>query len=505
MTWVGDARHGCARVDRAWQAFRGRTLEQELGDGWRQSVHEDDLARLLGELDLAARERRPCEVEYRARRRDGEDRWLLAFFDPRPAPDGAFTGFVARCFDITERKRFEIEAGRVRDAALAECAAKSRFLANMSHEIRTPMVGVIGMTDLLLGTDLDEEQRDCAEVLRSSGEALLRVINDILDFSKIESGRLELEEIEFDLGRSLEEAVALLGEVAQKKRVGLLLRLRSGLPTSVRGDPVRLRQVLTNLVGNAIKFTDRGDVEVSASLAEDSGDSVLLRVEVRDTGIGIPEEAQARLFQSFSQAEPSTARRFGGTGLGLAISKQLVLRMDGQIGVESSPGRGSTFWFTARMRKPDGSRPAPGGRKPAPAKRVSPARGRVLVAEDDPVNRKVSVRTLELHGLEVDVVRNGREAIEAVARGGYDLVFMDCHMPEVDGFEATARIRLGEGGNDRVPIIALTASVLDADREQCLRCGMDGFLSKPIRPRDLAGLLDQWLGPEPLEAGPIAG
>jgi PAS domain S-box-containing protein len=495
MMWMSDADYRCVYVNRAWEKFRGTSMAEAKGYGWKGSIHAADLPRLLGELGAAARELRAIEVEYRARRHDGEDRWLLSVCQPRFGPDGGFEGFVGRSFDITHRKQLETGAQRSRDAALEAAREKSRFLANMSHEIRTPMSGVIGMTETLLETKLDADQRECVETLKSCGEALLCVINDILDFSKIEAGKLELESLEFDLRKTVEDVVNLLKDGARKKGLALTVRWTPGAPVRATGDPVRLRQILMNLIGNAVKFTDHGEVSIVVGIEWEERDGVRVRFEVRDSGIGITPEAQARLFQPFTQADPSTTRRFGGTGLGLAICKELVEMMGGEIGVESTPGQGSLFWFSARMTRPEPPSLAVERSLGVGAAGTDPAaiRGRVLVAEDDAVNRKIAKLTLEKQGLRVDFASNGKEAVEAVHRASYDLIFMDCHMPEMDGFEATKTIRNIEGAHGHVPIIALTASVLEGDQQQCLSSGMDAFLAKPIRPDDLARLLERWL------------
>lgn len=389
-------------------------------------------------------------------------------------------------------------ANGLAEAAKAANIAKSQFLANMSHEIRTPMNGVLGMAELLVRTTLTETQRKFVETIQHSAMALLTVVNDILDFSKIEAGKLELSHVAFDPANVTREVVQLLSDQARRKGLDLTCQIDGPIPALILGDPVRLRQILVNLVGNAVKFTDSGSVSVHVGCTGPGEGGTLIRFEVRDTGIGISAEAQTYIFDPFSQADGTTTRKHEGTGLGLAISRQIIEMMGGHIEVESEVGRGSSFRFAIPVTEEcPGNSPYKGHDKAGAPERANPLPLAILLVEDNPVNQLVAQAMLENLGCTVDVASNGREAVDAFLERPYDLVLMDCQMPEMDGYQASTAIRNMESDNhrgqrSRTPIIALTAHAMDGARDECLKAGMDDYLSKPFSQDELQQVLQRW-------------
>ena len=478
-------------VNQAQLLLTGYELEEVIGKSPRifQSAQTDRT--LLDQLRQALEAGQPYRCDLLNRTKDGRDLWIDLSIVPVRDENGIVTHFASLQRDITAQRQQQIALHQATEQAKASAHMKSEFLATMSHEIRTPLNGIIGMTNLLLDSPLDFNQRHQAETALQSAETLLHLLNDILDFSKIEAGKLDIEHIPFDLPQLVEGLIDMMAPQARRKGLEILLRIDTNVPSFIAGDPGRLRQILFNLVGNAIKFTEKGFVRVDISEPPDFGlspDQIRLRFGVTDTGIGIGPDKLGMIFDKLSQADSSTTRQFGGSGLGLAICQQLCHLMGGFIGVESKEQVGSTFWFTIICQKTD----APdldetSHQETAPAHSINLAdyhfnSTSVLLAEDNPVNAMVFTQALEKLGCVVTHVTDGKQALETAPTGRFDLILMDCQMPVMDGYSATGLLRedMQKGLIKNIPIIALTASAMKGDREKCLAAGMDDYLTKPL-------------------------
>jgi PAS domain S-box-containing protein len=508
---------GCFRkLNSAWKETLGYEIGELEGRRFIDWLHPDDVPVTLDITAALFRQQPVLGFVNRYRHKDGSYRWI----EWRAQAQGRMIYAAAR--DITERRRIEEEirslnAGleqkvgertaelkrvnaeliQARDAAEAASRAKSTFLANMSHELRTPMNAVIGMAGLALRHADDPKLRDQLGKINQASQHLLHVINDILDISKIEAERLTLEHVVFKLGEVVENVASMVGHKAAEKGLELRVDLAAGLTgLALAGDPMRLGQILLNLAGNAVKFTERGSITIRARMVEETAEDVLLRWEVRDTGGGIRAEDQRRLFTAFEQADGSMTRKYGGSGLGLAISKQLANLMGGTIGVDSALGQGSTFWFSVRLAKvvPAATRQAApiGGRSADECLLDGHAGERILLAEDEPINQEVSRGLLEDAGLVVDLAVDGEKAVELASRNRYALILMDIQMPRLNGLDATRAIRRDSLNRD-TPILAMTANAFDEDRQVCLEAGMDDHIGKPIDPDQLYKAILQWL------------
>ncbi len=505
--WDWDLRSDRCHFSAEWKAMLGHS-DDEIGDRpieWDSRLHDDDRPFAHAVLEDYLAGRRPgFQITVRMRHKDGRWLWILSSGRALRDDDGRPIRVLGTHVDLTEQKALEerlriaeAEQREAREAAEAANRAKSVFLANMSHEIRTPMNGVLGMLQLLQDSEPTPEQAALIDTAERSAVWLLQIIGDILDLSKVEAGKLELERAPFDLREAIRDVTELLRVRAVEDGLDLEVRVGDEIPRQVLGDIARFRQVLLNLLGNALKFTKEGAVTVEASSRPLEKNRVEFDLRVRDTGIGIPEEVLPRLFAPFSQADSSTTRQFGGTGLGLAISRHLVELMGGAITVTSEPGIGSEFRvqlpFTAAAESPDTAYAV----SPSPHVDDGLLHGHVLVVEDNPIGQRVATMLLQKLGLTSDVAANGRLAVEAWERCSYDLVLMDCQMPVMDGFEATRVLRQLESDSPLrerpTPIIALTANVQPSDVQACLDAGMDAYLAKPVRRDALREAVAKWL------------
>jgi PAS domain S-box-containing protein len=496
--WDWNVPNGTVFFSPRWKTMLGYS-EHEIGDNvneWSERIHPEDLTDVMRAVrEHLSGQTQMYHCEHRVRCKDGSYIWVLDRGRVVTRDAGNPVRMVGTHTDVTEKRAAQAALEEARKAAEAATTAKSEFLAVMSHEIRTPMNGVIGMTSLLLTTPLSELQREYVDTIRSSGDALLDIINDILDFSKVESGKMELEDTPFDLIDAAREVARLLAPSARAK--GLDLRvIAPDYPVIVCGDVGRLRQIMLNLGSNAVKFTPQGQVTISLETKKQENDEawhIILNIE--DTGIGVTPEQRQRLFQLFSQADASTTRRFGGTGLGLAICWRLIRLMGGSV--RYSPREGGGSLFTCELTLPTAQLQATEEDRTSvvPSRSMGLGGYRVLLAEDNIVNQKVARAMLERLGIQVDCVSNGVEAVSALTRQPYDLVLMDCQMPELDGYEAAKQIRNLGTQAANVPIVALTANALSDDRERCLQSGMNDFMGKPVKREELRTVLSAWLRP----------
>ena len=455
-------------------------------------VHPEDRAWVMANIESALRDRGFFNHHHRILRGDCGERVVQARGRMVLNGAGEALKFVGTSQDVTEQKEIEAELLRAKEAAESATRAKSEFLANMSHEIRTPMNGILGMTELVLDSALNAEQRDYLNMAQSSAQVLLRLINDILDFSKIEAGKLELEAIEFNLPLLIAQMLEPLHLRAKTKSIAVAVEIAGDVPDQLIGDPQRLRQILLNFADNALKFTERGSIVVKVQTERESAHERCLHFSVSDTGIGIPQDKQAVIFEAFAQVDGSTTRNYGGTGLGLAIASRLIAQMGGRVWIESVPDEGTTFHFTGCFGVKPVALPAAPVVDAAPESETAKQPLRILLVEDNVINRAVATALLQKRGHTLVQAANGREALDAAAREPFDIIFMDVQLPEMDGFDATRSIRrMEQATGRRTTIIAMTAHAMAGDRERCLASGMDGYLSKPLERAALMAVLDR--------------
>ena len=491
LIWTADQDMRCTYCNETWMHFTGRTLEQELGNGWTEGVHPEDYGRSLELIAAKFARRETFEAEYRLRHADGSYRWILDLGSPRYDSEGGVIGYIGYCYDITERKQNERALIQAKEEAEAANRAKSTFLANMSHEIRTPLNGIVAMMQLLEMTSLDPEQTQYVSMAITSSDRLARLLTDLLDLSRIEAGRMALREEEFGPDELCDSVFELFLVAARDKGVALERSLDTGLPPRLMGDESRLRQILFNLIGNAVKFTERGSVRLEMTPLRVADARVLVLMSVTDTGIGIPSDRLNELFQPFTQIETSYTRKFQGAGLGLSIVRRLVDLMGGHIIMDSLPGEGTAVHVVLPLTLPPGSLAGPQTKASGPD---SPLEGmRILLAEDDWANAFATRALLEKRGHKVALAANGREVLELVGAEEFDLILMDVQMPDMDGIAATRAIRSATslGPKKDIPVIALTAFAMSGDREKFMAAGMDGYLSKPVKLEELLAELEK--------------
>jgi PAS domain S-box-containing protein len=500
----------CRMVGQSREALEGQPCElayaedsREFVLGWRRAVFHERMQGPFPEVQLrfANGHEGWFDVSATFLNLSGQAPQVLSIFREVSERKKTFEALAAANQELQATNHYLLEttelAKRMAERAEMASAAKSEFLANMSHEIRTPMNGILGMTDLALGTALAPEQREYLELVKSSAESLLGLLNDILDFSKVEAGKLSIHPMELSLRKLLDTVLKPLALRASANNLLFLYGVDQDVPDQLLGDSLRLRQILQNLVGNAIKFTEAGKVEVRATLESLDERGAVVRFTVSDTGIGIPKEKQAVIFEPFTQADGSTTRKYGGTGLGLSIASRLVSLMQGHIWVESSQNKGSTFCFTARLGVPRGA--ALATQSPEPGGPIATAAGRrILLVEDNPVNQNLITKLLKRQGCTVETAASGRAALDQLSRNQFDAALMDLQMPEMDGIETTEAIRRAEQSTGaRLPIIAMTAQSSAEDRERCLAAGMDAYVTKPVEISELMGAIAALVPPAP--------
>jgi PAS domain S-box-containing protein len=491
--FVTDAAGNCTYTNHTWQKIYGLSFAESLGTGWSSQLHPDDREAVFSKWLASTNNKQKFSMEFRVLRKDNSIRYVHAQARETHRNQFIESGFVGSVEDITERKMMLEELQKAVVQANAATRAKSEFLANMSHEIRTPMNAIIGLARLCLGTELNAKQRDYIEKVFYSSQSLLGIINDILDFSKIEAGKLEMESIPFYLHEVLSRTQSMMEPKAEEKGLSLNIEFES-IPGRLVGDPLRLNQVLLNLVSNAIKFTSQGQVKVKVNLLETTDDHLRLEFSVQDSGIGMSPDQSSKLFQSFVQADTSITRQFGGTGLGLAISKNLIELMKGQIHVKSELGVGTQFYFDALF----GRAPVDTSEEHQAAYKISTLKElqgiKVLLAEDNLINQQVAQEILSQAGMQVSIANNGLEAIDIAQQGNFDVILMDMQMPVMDGVTATMAITHLENYKD-IPVIAMTANAMEIDREECFKAGMVDHVPKPVDPEKLFASLLRWVKP----------